>query len=412
MFFSGVISAAALLTTIEAGFCATVSVSFAFVFALVFKIEDRRFLLKGMAIYGFGVLCLLFPSAIYLIWTNSLVPFFDSTHAVIRNLYIAFPDAPGNHPESFVEFLSALWPGSRFFKFMTPIYCYLVFLVFFVYVLRFKKISQERIIALFSLMVYGSILYISAFRKIEGHHFEMALQPEKLLLFFMLEEVFLFFKERISLIKAASAQQGQKSRSWKIVAMYCFIACLILSSVIYSIERYNKRFVMSKVFGRLLAGKPISDLSPLAGRSKMLAIDRAKGMVVPKEQADEITTVVDFISRNTKSTDVVFTPPELGTYNFLFDRPFVGRFAVVTASWLKEDWWQELINDFKEVNPEYAVMTNVDDVSFPSEWYFRNPRNIERYEELTQLVLGRYDVVKSLPSVSIYRLKHSYRLAE
>ena len=53
--------------------------------------------------------------------------------------------------------------------------------------------------SLICIAVYGIILYAAAFRKVEGHHFEMALQPEKLLLFFIIEEAFLFFRRKESL---------------------------------------------------------------------------------------------------------------------------------------------------------------------------------------------------------------------
>ena len=47
-------------------------------------------------------------------------------------------------------------------------------------------------VSLISVAVYGLILYIASFRAIWGHHFEMALQPEKILLFFILEETYLY----------------------------------------------------------------------------------------------------------------------------------------------------------------------------------------------------------------------------
>ena len=42
---------------------------------------------------------------------------------------------------------------------------------------------------------YGFSMYVLAFRKLGAVQFEMALQPEKLLLFFLLERIFFLIKE-------------------------------------------------------------------------------------------------------------------------------------------------------------------------------------------------------------------------
>ena len=45
-------------------------------------------------------------------------------------------------------------------------------------------------------------------------------------------------------------------------------------------------------------------------------IERAKGIIVPAEQADELEQVQEFVRTHVAQDEVLFTYPELGTYNF------------------------------------------------------------------------------------------------
>ena len=62
-----------------------------------------------------------------------------------------------------------------------------------------------------SIAVYGLMLYAAGFRKIEFEHFEMALQPEKILLFFMLEEAYLRLWEKRKWIMALNLSSNSAS---------------------------------------------------------------------------------------------------------------------------------------------------------------------------------------------------------
>ena len=99
-----------------------------------------------------------------------------------------------NIPDNVREaFLAIINPGSKNFKHMTPAYLYIFLGSFFIY--RFRKGDINRgDFGVLALGVYGLTMYISAFRNIEAAQFEMALQPEKILLFFLLERMYLSLK--------------------------------------------------------------------------------------------------------------------------------------------------------------------------------------------------------------------------
>lgn len=407
---AGVVSCLGLLTTIETGVAVMIAVVAALVVSFLFGAMGRRFTKKLIFAYVAGVLAVLIPSAVYLAMAGALIPYLETTYTVLTRMTQTFVDAPGNHPESFVGFLRALIPGSPYFKFMTPVYCYAAFLG---YLIRRKKRNafNGEISSLMTIAVYGIVLYIAAFRKIAGHHFEMALQPEKILLFFMLEEAYLAFikvrareTERIKTVVSGGWHRFRERK--KIYFTNFLVFTFIGSSLGYAFARYNKRFTMAKLLGNTLGYRRDKDLSLLHEVEKRsVRIRRAQGMVVPVWQAQEMEGVVGFLEEHTKAGEAVFAYPELGNFNFWADRPFIGRFPIATFSWIDEQWHRELVADFKKAAPRYVVMTNPGHRTFPREWYFRNRANAEKFNEMTRLILDHYRVVQTYESVSIYERK-------
>ena len=83
----------------------------------------------------------------------------------------------------------------------------------------------------------------------------------------------------------------------------------------------------------------------------------------------------------------------------------MGRFPIATFSWYQDRWHQELVADFKKTRPRFVVMTNLGHRTFPAALYFRYEKNVRKFNEVTQLILAHYTVVKSFESVSIYKRK-------
>jgi len=397
LFIAGILSSLALLTTVEAGASTIISVCAALLFDFIFKISDRRFLIKSFGIYVTGILCILLPYIIYLLMTGSLMPMLESIYGVVFLSNAAMPGIPGVRPEG-IQFLLGMLPDSRYFKFMTPAYFYIIF-GGYIFLRYRKKTLNHEVSCLIVLAIYGLILYAAAFRKIEGHHFEMALQPEKILLFFILERAYFLMKEKRALFKL-------KNKIAPIFIINLLILGLIMSSLGYSVTRYNRRFVMYKLLGQKLGLNQKEDLSLLKGiEKKTLTLDRAKGMVVPAWQAEEIEEVVKFLEDHTQSNEAIFCYPEVGNFNFWADRPFIGRFPIATFSWIKDDWHKELVADFKKLRPHYVIMTNLGHRTFPEEWYFRNKKNIIKFNEMTNLILNNYHEIKRYTSIAIYKRK-------
>lgn len=409
MFAAGVVSCLCWLTTIEAGASTILAILCAMALSFKFKVLDRGFLVKSFRYFVIGGLLIFVPYVAYLWMTHSFFPYLDITLTVPKFL-TTLMDARGRYPETFWLFLYSLIPGTKFFTFMTPFYCYIALFIYFSYRIRKHRLDWEIPVST-TLGVYGLVLFFASFRMIEGHHFEMALQPEKILLFFLIEKAYLFLLEKKDTVMASLKGVRDKGPErlnalGKVYAFRLFVVVLIGTSLGYSFGRYNHRFTAFKLVRCAVAHRDIRELSPLRGQeTRTLNLERVKNMTLPRWQADEIEGVVGFLKGHTKSGEAVFFFPEVGNFAFWADRPFVGRFAIGTSSWVDERWHQELVAAFKKARPRYVVMTHIGHRTFPAAIYFRYPKNILKFKEVTKLILDNYSPIKSFESVAIYQRK-------
>ncbi|OGX38765.1 MAG: hypothetical protein A3C36_00825 [Omnitrophica WOR_2 bacterium RIFCSPHIGHO2_02_FULL_52_10] len=410
MLGAGVVSCLAFWTTIEAGVCTVFAVGGALVLSWMFRVQERGQIAKLLRAYMAGFLLIFLPVAAVMAAQGALGPYVQTTYIVLTKSFKTFPNGPGLHPVGVAGFLAAMVPGDPFFQSMTPVYFYILLFACFLYRTR-KGMFNGQLSCLISVALYGVILYVTGFRRLDGHHFEMALQPEKILYFFILEEACLFIlsvrsREAQQLEAMALAGWGYLWARKKIYAVNFLIIAFVGSSLGYAITRYSRRFVMFKLIKGYFSGGIDKDLSLLHDVEKRAVnIDRARGMVVPVWQAEEMEGIVGFLEKNTEPDEAVFTYPELGNFNFWADRPFVGRFPIATFSWMDERWHAELVADLKKNLPRYVVMTNPGHRTFPQEWYFRNKANIKKHDDMTRFILERYEVLRPYESVSLYKRK-------
>ena len=165
-------------------------------YPFAFKVQDRGLLAKGLGMYFTGIALIAVPYGVYL-WANSaLVPYLDSTLTIVTNMQkVIDPHLVSVYPRNFSEaFVAMVNPFHTNFKHMTPSFFIFCFLAYLFWQYRNKKFSRVDLM-LICLGIYGFIMYNTGFRGIWAAQFEMALQPEKILLFFF-AEMFLFFSYR------------------------------------------------------------------------------------------------------------------------------------------------------------------------------------------------------------------------
>ena len=154
--------------------------------SFVLKVQDRGLLAKGLAMYLAGIALIAVPYGLYLAVNSALIPYLDSTLTIVTNMQkVIDPHLVSVYPRNFSEaFVAMSNPFHTNFKHMTPSYLYILLLVYLFWEYRNKKFSREDLM-LICLGIYGFIMYNTGFRGIWAAQFEMALQPEKVLLFFL-----------------------------------------------------------------------------------------------------------------------------------------------------------------------------------------------------------------------------------
>lgn len=409
VFLSGIITSLSFLTSAEIGVCSTLAIFISFSFSVFFRLESRNFLKKAFIFYLLGLTVILLPYGIYLVSTQSLLPFLDCVYSVAANMTKTFPDYLYEpHPRSFTEAFAGMSPFNPHFQHLTPAYCYIFFILWMGLKLR-KHAFTVRDLSLMAIFGYGVVMYVLAFRKIGAAQFEMALQPEKLLLFSMLEGVSLFLIQKKEYLKKfpgpTSSFSSRKVHLNRIFLINFLLLTLCISSFLYVVKRYDKRFFMYKYVKNRVLGRDVAGLMPLAEQpSQALTIDRVRNMTVPDVQAEDLNQIAKFISEKTTKRDIIFMFPEHGTYNFIFDRPFVGRFPIVTFSWINQQWADELLADLKAIRPRYAILPKKLDRVF-NKVYFKIQSNRKNFDNVMAFIDENYQLDQDCELSYIYRIR-------
>ncbi len=385
---AGLFSAVGLMTSIEVGVYAFASI---FLTLIVSSILRRRLWLcvSEGAKFLLGALIVILPVCLYLQIHHAFIPMLSDHIEVCLNMLKTFPQE-NPCPSSVLEVIWAMInPVHINFKHMTPMYCYLAA---FVYLLQLKREGKlwER---LFCFSMFAFLLFVGSMRGLWGPAFESALQPEKVLLFILLERTWFWLRKN-----------DQKTK--RIIAAG-LITVIVFSSIGYSVRRYSRRFDFFRMMfaerGQLKSISPFSDTDLTA-----LDVPRMEGMIVPNEQAQDINQLVRFMEKNSTRYDRIAFFPDLGIYHYIIDCPFIGRFPTITLSWIGSDWHDQYMRDLKRQKPRYVVTYK----KYP-EYYTRTqlvvPANQKKHDEFMDYVNQYYQIVSGTPTLYIWARKTSIR---
>ena len=382
---AGILSAIAFWTSFEIGVSAAIATAGVCVLALLTGNLPGRFW-KSVFIYAAGFLVVFIPYVWYLAAHQALWPCVQTIAQIATTMTKNFPE-PGLAP-GLGAFLNAVFnPSNPNFRHMTTVYGYVFLVVYLFWKWRRRKLDIADM-GIAAVGFYGLMLYIGAFRNIWASQYEMALQPWKIVHFFLLMQVWMVIKN-----------SSLKSRQ---IIAGVLLAAVALSSVIYSVSRLNKRFFTAKYLSHMLAGKDTSKLKPLANEStQRLDLPRTQGIVVPLEQAKDLTQLNDFLKTHTASTDKVLMYPEMGAVHFIVQRPWIGRFPTVTLSWLSPQWQSQWLAEAEAAKPQVAVVLKEMPEYFEN-IYFQVPTNRRYFEENMDYIRRHYQPVSQTSSWTIY----------
>ena len=373
LFGAGILTAVAGFTSCEIG----ISAGIACIVALIVKqLLDKRDLKlsASLLVYTSGVVLVAAPYLFYLAVQGALVDYFAMHWYVITGMKKTFLLAD-KIPSNIGEVLHALIvPTDKSFRQMTPVYAYIIFIVY-LWWRRRQKLLDALDFSAVAIAVYGLFIYVTGFRNLQASVFEMSLQPQKIVLFYLIARAYLYIKEERLLKKTA-------------IFVMLFI---IISSLAFSFGRFKKRF-----FTKLGLARPNPEVA--------MDLPRLKHHFLPVTQAEDLKQLQDFIDRHVEVNEPIWMFPELGTLHFILNRPWVGRFPTATLSWFHEPWFNESLKELQAIKPRYALVNKAPPDYF-AKTYFPIKSNQDKYAKMIKFLNENYVLVSQTPTYNIFKLK-------
>ena len=289
-------------------------------------------------------------------------------------------------------------PGHEHFKHITPAYLY-IFLGYYFY--RFCTLKTDKeLLVLFPLIGYGIVQYLSAFRLIESYQFEMALQPEKLILFVFLERLVTDIRRHNNWFAAKLFNKISPDVLIKVI-----LSIIVISSAAYTIQRMNHRFFAFKFVRNLVFGGDNAEIIPLKDQPVQEVLHPRIGrMIVPASQAKDIDLLTSYIRDHSKAKDPVLMFPEIAAYHFIARRPFISKFPDPMLSWFKGSWHDKYWDELRANPPKIAILNNKLSGYF-QEVLLTKEKNRAYYEDMVRWVKSNYVLTGKSPGLSFYELK-------
>ncbi len=360
---SGAFTVIAGLTSMEVGVCSAVAV-----FCGIWLNQNR---LKNLGFYFFGAAMIAVPYVSYLMMNGALDDYFQAQWLVATQMIHTFPQTEPV-PSNFLEVCAGLFnPANKNFRQMTPVYGFVFFTLYF-WRQRLRNQLNVIDIAMSGVAVYGLMLYVTGFRNIWASVFEMALQPEKIVLFYLLFKL---------------TQNSIVGLNKKVCGT--LIIVILVSSLGYSFDRFNKRFL----FFRKIPFKNES--------AEWINLSRVGRMKVPAFQAADLNQLTVLIEQYTKPGEKIWMYPELGAFHFIFDRPNIDQFPTATLAWMDEKAYARYMKELSQHPPRFAVV-NKHAPEYFEKSYFPVQRNVEKYQEQMNFLKDHYRVIHSTPTYHFY----------
>lgn len=387
MFMAGLLTALSFFTSMEVGVCALAGAAATLLGWGVVDPQTKKTFPRAVGSYVLGLALICIPYALYLIQQHAVGAYLEVTRTVLRNMTAVFIQTEPV-PNSMGDVVFAMLnPLSKNFRHVTPLYAYILFVAYFILQIKNAKLSKEDR-GILVLVTYGFIMYCAAFRNLWANAFEMALQPEKIVLLWLLEGLCVW---------GLFSQPRKISRK----IFVALLVVVIMSSVFYCNARFHKRFfVFQLVTGKKIAGiKPFKD-----GEGRELRLKRVEHMTVPVDQARDFEELDDFFRKNVDAREPVLMFPEMAFYYFLLDRPYIGRFPMVSFTWLNDRWHEEFMSDLRATSPRWAVVPK----TFP-DWYysqyFKVAGNKAKFDDVMVYINDHYKITAATSSFDVFKLQ-------
>ncbi len=389
LLFSGILTSFAFWTSFELGAFSFISIITALLLCGYAEIKDMRVVFRYVLIYIAGNIIASLPFILYLFLNNAFFFYLDAVYVVLTKTSKVFnPAFCFETPMNLKEFIMALYPLSHNFKYTLP---FLFYVAVCAYLLRrfAKRKFDISDISISAVSIYGILLYISTFRNVEGPQYRMTLQPLLLVMFFYLERFYIWNKGL-----------KQSMRGLKKVFVIFILFAIPVYVLGFSVSKYSKRFFIFKEIKEVVLHNKRADIPYANPDPTPIKSNRAMGIIVPGSQAREVDGVVEYIATHTENSDAVFTFPDLGSYNFLTDRPSAGKFYCAELSFMDSQWFEDMFRELKNTKPKFIICAK--------EFTRLKPfmPDIGKYlDRMTEFLREDYNIRKSFETVNIFERK-------
>ena len=365
LIMAGLLAAVAGFTSMEIGFSILIA------FMAVVVLDARRPQVLSLFLLGVGIIAV--PYLFYLSTHNALGDYINAQGIVATQMSKTFVQTEPV-PSSIGQFFHALFiVKDKNFRQLTPVYCY-VACAGYLFWRRWRGQLTWTDKAATIIALYGLTIYWTGFRNLWANVFEMALQPEKIILFYLWAQLILYLFH----------QHHYKKIS------YVLMSIVVSSSLVYGIIRFYKRFLA-------FHHQPVR-----TEISQMINLPRMKSMEIPQRQAEDFIQLKEFLDANTSSNEAVWMYPELGTLHFVLDRPWIGKFPTATLAWMDEKWYAYYMSELIRLKPRYAIV-NKKTPDYFERSYFPVSGNQEKFQSQMDYLKTHYFLVVSSPTYNIYR---------
>ncbi|MFA5156187.1 MAG: hypothetical protein WC532_02190 [Candidatus Omnitrophota bacterium] len=384
--------AAALFSACGFFFSAEIGVfSGAAIIAAIFSLKTpMQKKLRWIMFYSAGFMLIFLPVIAYL-WINAgLAAYAECMFKAppgawnLYHLKLIYPDYPNNIVAAFACIFKPFTPQ---FIYSLPIVLYAITAVY-LFRRHTAKTENAKAPALICLVIYAALMYYGSLRQSNGPQFQMAMQPTLVLFFFFLERYYFFYRRGQTAIRNPALTRVNAA----IIFITMFFLLFSSAFTLKFLRDYGndqKRFVLHLINrGCFAEGDSI----------RPLTIARGRGILTSSLQADEINSVVAYIQAKTSPLEPVFTFPNMGTFNFLFDRPCFDKFCFSDMAFYYPEWRNGFFARLNRDRPRYIVVKDEPDwleaalAEYPLGKYRRQVRDFIETNYQRDAVFGRISV--------------------
>lgn len=398
---AGILACVAMFNSLEIGLYVTASCALFLILFITYPQSSPSKFTRIVPLVSFivGVLIVFIPISIYLAKHSAFDDMITNSYIQIRyqgTIWgLRFPPL---YPE--IAKIKSIETAKAFiisgtFKWYLPILIYLITATYLAYqIMRFRLWKVQSNIKLLLLLISGVIFFRTMLGRSDSTHlYGMAFAW--MIGMFLIESLFMKIwrelKTDFSLSVTWHSHRAIPTSSHPI-SVIVLRAIVIIVLFWYAISVYNP-VDTARNLSAILSGYG------QVPRYVDAPLDRIGKIVIPKEQADQIKAVVDYIQRNTSPDETIFDFSNQAGYYFFANRPSATRYHLVCYASI-DSLQMEVIEGLEKHKTKLIIFSN-------SSWMdsIDGVPNLDRHKLIAQYIKENYTESAKIGTTVFYKRK-------